>query len=169
VTDKLSPVVRLTADHNVDRFRCGRPTLDRWLHKHALAADSMDTTRTFVVHRSGIVVGYYSLTMGSVERAEPPGKLTRGMPGYPIGAVLLARLAVDEREHGRGLGAGLLADALARGTFAGEQVAARLFMVDALDEGAASFYERFGFLPSPTRPFRLYRRVKDIRASMQAS
>jgi GNAT superfamily N-acetyltransferase len=168
MTDKLSGVVRLMASHNTGGFRCGRPALDQWLHRHARAADAMDSARTFVVHRAGDVVGYFSLTMGSVERAEPPGALIRGMPAYPVAAVLLARLAVDEREHRGGLGAGLLADALQRGTLAGEQVAARLFMVDALDEDAAGFYERFGFLPAPNRPLRLYRRIKDIRASMQA-
>jgi hypothetical protein len=58
----------------------------------------MDSARTFVATRSGRIVGYFSLTMGSVLRAEPPAKLVRTMPAYPVGMVLLARLAVDRSE-----------------------------------------------------------------------
>ncbi len=81
--------------------------------------------------------------------------------------VLIARLAVDKREQGAGLGTRLLADALRMAVLAGESVGARLVVVDALNEPAAGFYRRHGFTESLDHSLRLYRRMKDIRASMR--
>jgi GNAT superfamily N-acetyltransferase len=129
----------------------------------------MDTARTFVLCHEEVVVGYVSLTMGSVRREEAPSSLVRGLPGYPVGMVLLARLAVDRREQGRGLGRRLLAEALRLAVRAGEAVAARLVVVDAIDEEAAAFYRRNGFVAVPEHPARLFRRMKDVRASLDAA
>ena len=129
----------------------------------------MDSARTFVATRRGRVIGYFSLTMGSVLRAEAPAKLIRGMPAYPVGMVLLARLAVHQSEHGKGVGAMLLAEALRKAVAAGEVAAARLIVVDAVDDSAAAFYQRYGFIRTPENPLRFYRRMKDVRASLDSS
>jgi ribosomal protein S18 acetylase RimI-like enzyme len=81
--------------------------------------------------------------------------------------VLLARLAVDRRDQGKGSGALLLSEALRKAVAAGEAVAARLVVVDAIDDDAVRFYERFGFITAPEHPRRLYRRMKDIRSSLE--
>lgn len=159
----------LGAHHDVSTFESGNEVLDGWLRRHALAAQRMDSARTFVATRSGRVIGYFSLTMGSVLRAEAPAKLVRGMPAYPIGVVLLARLAVDQSQQGKGIGATLLAEALRKAVAAGEVAAARLIVVDAVDDDAATFYQRHGFVPVPENPRRFYRRMKDIRASLDSS
>jgi predicted N-acetyltransferase YhbS len=80
--------------------------------------------------------------------------------------VLLARLAVNRSEQGKGLGALLLAEALRKAVAAGEPAAARLVVVDAIDDEAAKFYAHHGFIPAPDHPLRPYRRMKDIRASV---
>ena len=160
---------RLGAHHDVSTFDSGNEVIDAWLRRHALTAQRMDSARTFVATRSGRVVGYFSLTMGSVLRAEAPAKLVRGMPMYPIGMVLLARLAVDQSQQGRGVGAMLLAEALRKAVAAGEVAAARLIVVDAVDEHAAAFYQRYGFVQTPENPLRFYRRMKDVRASLDSS
>lgn len=157
---------RLDTHHDVSTFDSGNQLLDGWLRRHALAAQQMDSARTFVITRNGCVTGYFSLTMGSVLRTEAPAKLVRGMPAYPISMVLLARLAVDQSEQGRGVGAMLLAEALRKAVAAGEVAAARLVVVDAVDEEAARFYQRYGFVQAPEHPLRLYRRLKDVRASL---
>lgn len=74
----------------------------------------MDSARTFVLVDGRTTVGYFSLTMGSVRRADPPQRLVRGLPGYPLGVALLARLAVHADHHGEGIGGLLLAKALRR-------------------------------------------------------
>jgi ribosomal protein S18 acetylase RimI-like enzyme len=158
---------RLCSDHDLSGFACGVDELDEWLRRHALAAQKMDLARTFVVVRGRRVVGYVSLTMGSVQRADTPAQLVRGMPAYPVGMVLIARLAIDKREQGSGLGTRLLADALRMSVLAGESVAARLVVVDAVDESAAQFYRRHGFTDTLDHPLRLYRRMKDVRAILR--
>jgi GNAT superfamily N-acetyltransferase len=129
----------------------------------------MVSARTFVATRSGRVIGYFSLTMGSVLRAEAPPKLVRDTPAYPVAMVLLARLAVDQSQQGKGVGAMLLAEALRKAVAAGEVAAARLIVVDAVDDSAASSYEHYGFIRTPENPLRFYRRMKDVRASLDSS
>jgi GNAT superfamily N-acetyltransferase len=158
-------VERLSPHHHLGDFHSGNESLDRWLQTHALASQQMDVARTFVLVDAKRVEGYFSLTMGSVKRAEAPQSLVRGLPGYPVGMVLLARLAVDRSAQGQGLGALLLAEALRKAVTAGEAAAARLVVVDAIDEAAARFYTHHGFLAVPDHPLRLYRRMKDVRAS----
>ncbi len=157
---------RLEAHHDLSSFDCGEEALNDWLRRHALAAQHMDSARTFLLLDGGRVLGYFSLTMGSVRREDAPARLVRGMPRYPVGMVLLARLAVERSEQGRGLGGLLLAEALRRAVAAAEHAAARLLVVDAIDARAAAFYRRWGFTETPEQPLRLYRRVSDIRASL---
>lgn len=83
--------------------------------------------------------------------------------------VLLERLAVDEHEQGKGFGALILADALRKAVAGGEAAAARLIVVNAVDEDAAHFYERHGFGPAQQQPLPLYRRMKDVRSSLDAA
>jgi GNAT superfamily N-acetyltransferase len=106
------------------------------------------------------VVAFFTLAGHVVERAEIPGKLGRGSPDR-IPAVLIARLALHETLHGRGLGGTLLADALSRIVAATEMVAARFVVVDAVDDSAAGFYAHYGFqqIPGATR---LVRKISDI-------
>jgi len=81
----------------------------------------------------------------------------------------LARLAVDQSQQGKGVGAMLLAEALRKAVAAGEVAAARLIVVDAVDDNAAAFYERYGFVRAPEHPLRLYGRMKDVRDSLDSS
>ncbi len=158
---------RLGPQHDITTFTSGQDTLDGWIRRHGLAAQDMDSARTFVLVGDDGVVGYFSLTMGSVLRADAPAKLVRGLPAYPVGMVLLARLAADRPEQGKGMGALLLSEALRKTVVAGEAAAARLVVVDAIDNAAVRFYERFGFIAAPDHPRRLYRRMKDVRASLE--
>ncbi len=87
---------RLEAHHDLSAFESGNDELDGWLYRHALAAQEMDSARIFLLLREDRVLGYFSLTMGSVLRADAPAGLVRGLPTYPIGMVLLARLAIDQ-------------------------------------------------------------------------
>ena len=103
---------RLAAHRDVGSFASGNAELDVRLRRHALPAQQMDSARTFVLTGDDRIVGYFSLAMGSVLRADAPAKLVRGLPDYPVGMVLLARLAVHRNDQGRGIGALLLAEAL---------------------------------------------------------
>jgi GNAT superfamily N-acetyltransferase len=101
-------------------------------------------------------------------RSDAPAKLVRGLPAYPVGMVLLARLAVDRSELGKGIGSMLLTKALRKPVAAGDVAAARLVVVDAVDQAGVGFYERYGFIVVPGHPLRLYRRLKDVRSSFES-
>jgi GNAT superfamily N-acetyltransferase len=163
-------VERLEEHHDLDRFRCGVESLDRWLIDHALTAQRQDTARTFVlIDDDDQAVGYYSLTVGSVERADAPRRLVGGLPRYPVPTLLFARLAIDESAQGAGLGMGLLFEALHRGALAAEHAAARLIAVDPIDDRARRFYQRWGFRPVEDDPGgRLFIRTRDALASFPA-
>ena len=144
--------------------------LDTWFHDHALVAQRQDTARTFVlVDDSDELIGYYSLTMGSITAVDAPRRLVRGLPRHPVPMVLLARLAIAEDRHGQGLGVSLLFEALHRAALAAEHAAARLIAVDPIDDQARGFYQRFGFRPVEGDPFgRLFLRTRDALASFPA-
>ena len=120
------------------------------------------------MHRAGRVVGYYSLSAGSVRKEESPARVAKGLAKHPIGVILLARLAVDRNEHGVGLGKALLVDALTRALAAAEAIGARAILVHAIDDEAAAFYKKFGFEPSPLDPKQLMLLMKDLRATLKS-
>ena len=95
----------LTAEHDVASFDCGNAQLTSWLLRHALASQRADLARTYLALEGEQVIGYVSLTTGSVRHDEAPKRYTRGMPAYRIPTILIARLAVDHRRQGRQLAA----------------------------------------------------------------
>ena len=156
---------KLAKAHDLEPFSCGVESLDHWLKRFARTNQQSDLTTTYVVHRKNRVIGYYSLTAGSVNRQDATARVVKGTPNHPIGVVLLARLAIDEAEKGAGLGRALLKDALLRAASAADIIAVRAVLVHALNEDARRFYMRFDFEPSPLHPLHLMLLMKDIRAS----
>jgi len=161
-------VEKLTRDHNLSSFDCGKPSLNDWLKRFALTNEQSDSARTYVVHRFGNVIGYYSLSAGAVRKEESPARVAKGLARHPIGVILLARLAVDRREQGTGLGKALLVDALWRAAGAADAIGARAILVHALDDEAVAFYKKFGFEPSPLDSKQLMLLMKDLRATLES-
>lgn len=164
MTASLSPVVPLESSHDVSRFSCGKPEMDDWLRRYALTNMNLGATRTYVTCETGgnLVRGYHSLAASSIEFAKAPKKVRKQLGRYPIPVVLLARLAVDQRFQGMGVGASLLIDALRRARAAAQVIGARAVLVDALDDEARAFYERYDFEPSPTNPYQLLLVMQDL-------
>ena len=162
----LSAVELLVSDHDVAEFDCGKhPSLTQWLKRFARMNQASGDSRTYVVHRRLAVVGYYSLAPGSVSRKEATVRASKSAP-EPIPIVLLARLAVDKREQGQGLGSALLKDALHRAYAGAEIIGGRAILVHAIDGEAATFYRRFGFESCPGLELHLMLLMKDVRASL---
>jgi GNAT superfamily N-acetyltransferase len=159
----------LTAEHDISSFDCGNDQLTGWLIRHASASQRADLARTYLAMEGEQVIGYVSLTTGSVRHDEAPRRYARGMPAYPIPTILIARLAVDHDHQGRQLGSRLLAEALRLAVVASDAAAARLVVVDAIDGRAAAFYRKQGFIDVPENPLRLYRKISDIRRSLDAT
>jgi GNAT superfamily N-acetyltransferase len=165
--ENLNPPVLLTKDHDRNAFDCGVPSLNDYLKKYALQNQKKHVARTYVATRANRIVGYYSLAYGSVSLEEAPQSVTSGLPRHPIPVILLARLAVDSTEQGRGLGAALLKDALLRTIQAAEIAGLRAMLVHAKDDFAKRFYEKFGFEPSRIDAYHLFLRLSDILSSLR--
>lgn len=139
---------KITEAHNTAAFDSGQETLDSCLKTKALKNAKNKATVTYVVCKPGTpdVVGYFALSSGEVLREGSPKHMQRNMLNQIPGAVL-GRLAVDRRYQGYGLGSALLAKAIERSLSAAEIIGIRALLVHALDEGAAAFYRKHGFLP----------------------
>jgi GNAT superfamily N-acetyltransferase len=158
-------IEKLQRQHAVESFTCGQPELDRFLVRHALQAQQSNSSQTYLALNGAEVVGFYTLVAGQVEHIDAPPRVAKGMPRHPIGLMVLARLAVHSSMQGRGLGSGLLLDAMSRTLQVADIVGVRALAVHAKDDQAAEFYRHFGFEPSPTDPHHLFRIIKDIRSA----
>lgn len=163
---ELSSVEPIRRDHRCDNFDCGKADLNVWLKRYALQSQLSDSARTFVVHQNLDVKGYYSLASQHVLKDEGPERLGSGLPNYPIGVILLARLALDLSVQRIGLGKALLKDAMLRVIGVSSNVGVRAIIVDAIDEPARRFYSKHGFVSFPQDSMRLMMLLKDIRVSL---
>ena len=155
----------------VDGFHCQSDEQTQWLRRHAHQASGSGTCRVFVVTPpdSAAVVAYYSWCMANIQIADAPPRLRLGAGRYPQPIALLARLAVHSNHQGKGLGAGLLADVIARTALVSEKIGCRGLLVHAEDENARNFYWHLipEFSNSPTDPLHLVLLLKDIRKSLK--
>ncbi len=160
----MGGIETLRADHELSKFSCGRKTLDEFLRLHALANQNLDSSKTFVTCEGSRVIGYYTTTFSSIEAAKTPRSIAARMPrDYPIPVMVLGRLAVDAEFQGKDLGTALLKHALAGAVKASTLAGLKSVLVDAADEKAKSFYQRFEFEVSPHDPLCLHLSIQDIR------
>jgi GNAT superfamily N-acetyltransferase len=170
----LSRPVPIDKAHETGAFDCGVGPLNEYLQKYALLNHQNRSARTYVSLRDDVLIGYYSLAAGSVSRDQLPTRIAQGLGQYPVPITLLARLAVDLSEKGKGLGRALLHDAILRAYQASELVGSRAIVTHAKDDAARTFYERFDFVPSPiffsppNGEFHLYLLMKDVRKVLGA-
>jgi GNAT superfamily N-acetyltransferase len=158
----------LVARHQLDDFDCGKPVLNAWLARHARQAQASGSAKTFIVSQGDRVAGYYSLTVGQVDTLDVPERVRKGMGQYPIPVVILARLAVSRETQGQGLGLALLRDAILRTLTIAEQAGIRALLTHPIDDDAARFYQRFGFMPSPLREDQWLLLLKDARRTVKS-
>lgn len=164
-----SDIEALDENHDVEGFECGKPELDDWLHGRALTNQTTGRTRTFVLAEDGKVIAYYGLSPAEAEHAKAPRKIRKNLPPPTIPVILLARLAVDQGHHRKGLGALLLFDAMRRAALGADLIGGRALLVHAKDEEARSFYEHFNFSSSPTAPLHLYLSIAEIKAGLEGT
>lgn len=150
-------VVALDKRHERGAFACGVEALDRYLKQQASQDARRNVASVFVAEDAGTggILGFYTLSMTSVLLDKLPEDVAKKMPRYPtVPAVRLGRLAVHLDAKGRGLGAHLLIDAMARSV--ASEIAWVAFIVDAQDVVARSFYAKYGFRPLSDDPNHLF-------------
>lgn len=153
----------LDASHLLEGFDCGKPTLNDWLVRHARQAQASGSAKTYVAADGNRVAGYFSLTVGQIDALDAPERIRKGMGSYPVPVVILARLAVSVHDQRKGIGLGMLQDAIQRTVAIAEQAGVRALLTHPIDEEASRFYQRFGFEASPVREQQLLLLLKDAR------
>jgi len=162
---------RLEESDSLESFDCGDEALNNYLKRHAWnnqRKSSIGVTYVAVEEVApGSVIGYFTLATSSVARDALPKKQVRGLPAYDLPMILLARLAVDRRFSGRGLGHALLSEALRIALSVSEQVGCRCVIVDAY-AAAVEWYARYGFIPiegSKGGSVRMYLDIRTVKAA----
>ena len=157
-------VRKLTPADSVALFDCGQPALNQFLQRYALVNQKAHSAQTYVCCLGTQVVGFYSLSVGSVDVADAPLRVVKGLARYPVPVMILARLAVAQAHQGKGLGRALLKDALLRTAQAADIAGIRCLVVHAKDDAARQWYASWEFEPSPTDAYHLYLMLKDLKA-----
>ncbi|MCC0179891.1 GNAT family N-acetyltransferase [Waterburya agarophytonicola K14] len=151
--------------HQRENFDCGVESLNGYIKKIASQDLKRKAATVFVSIDSSTqnVTAYYTLSSFSLELTEIEPRLTKKLPRYPLlPATMLGRLAVDKQYKGRGLGQLMLVDAMKKSYQASQQIASVALIVEAIDEGAVSFYQKFGFINFQSSQERLYLPMKTI-------
>jgi GNAT superfamily N-acetyltransferase len=156
-------IEKLTRAHTVETFDCGDENLNRFLSRFAWQNQQANASQTYLGLADDRVIGFYTLVVGEVAYDDAPERMTKGMARHPVPIMLLARLGVDVGRQGRGIGAGLLRDAILRTLQAADIAGIRAFVVHAKDEAAARFYRNFDFAASPSGPLHMHVLTKDLR------
>lgn len=157
----------LNKNHNTNSFDCGEKALNEYLIKFAYINNQHSYSRTYVTCRNNQVMGYYTLTIGSVTHEKAPSRIRKGLSiNRPIPIIILARLAVDKNKQGLGIGKSLLKDALIKSVKGAEHIGGRAVLVHAKNKKAKSFYQKYGFEQSPIDEYHLYLLLKDIKKTL---
>jgi predicted GNAT family N-acyltransferase len=168
---KFGPSIPIEDSHDTRNFSCGKEELDEWLQESALACTKMETARTFVWTNEGNeVLAFYALCAHLVVKESLSKKLAHGSP-QNIPAILVAKLALDKslQHRSQRFGGQLLVDAMKRVLVAANNVGTRLVVVDAIDEEAECFYQKYGFEKIQPGSSRLCRKISSIRADFAAA
>ena len=164
MTSRYETVRKLLSTDLTDAFDCGNAALNQFLQRYALVNQKANSAQTYVCCEDQDVVGFYSLTVGSIDPEAAPPRVTKGLARHPVPVMILARLAVDKAHQRKGLGQALLKDALLRTAQAADIAGIRCLLVHAKDETAKQWYEGWEFETSPTDPYHLFLMLKDLKA-----
>ena len=104
MSNDYSPVRKLAATDQVDAFDCGQAALNHFLQRYALVNQKANSAQTYVCCQGDVVVGFYSLAVGSVDPEAAPSRVMKGLARHPVPVMILARLAVDKEHQRKGLG-----------------------------------------------------------------
>lgn len=164
-----SPTIEsLAKEHQVRSFDCGEPALNEYLQRFALKNSKKGVARTFVVVLEGCrdVLGFYTLSAGSITFQNLPPDAAKGMPKYPVPVARLGRMGVHKDQQGTGLGTFLLSDAMNRVAQTSAEIGIFALIIDAKNEGVKAFYRKFGFIEFNDVPLSLFLPVNTILKSI---
>jgi GNAT superfamily N-acetyltransferase len=156
--------------HDREGFDCGEPAQNEFLHRYARKSHELGGAKTFLAIDDADrkkILGFSSLTPASVEYARTPEIIRRGLARYDVPGFRLARLAVDRRHQGQGLGGQLLLAAGRRCLRASAEVGGVVLVIDANSERVAGWYSGFGAVPLSDAPLCLLLPLATVEAALK--
>jgi GNAT superfamily N-acetyltransferase len=170
LTELRRPALLDLARHDRSRFASGDEALDEWLHRYAGQNRRRDTAATWVIaDAEDVVVAYATIAMSAIDRSSAPASVARQAPD-PVPALLIGRVAVDQRHSRLGLGTALVAHVLATAVELNTKAACRAVVVNALHASARGWWERLGFRsfdPADEQSLDLYLLTADVHATLR--
>jgi GNAT superfamily N-acetyltransferase len=157
--------------HERDAFDCGEEALNEFLRRYARKSHDLGGAKTFLAiddRDRKAILGFYSLSPASVSYARTPELVKRGLARHDVPAFRLARLAVDRRVQGKGLGGQLLLAAGRRCLRASAEVGGVALLIDAKNDRAAQWYASYGAVPLLDAPLSLLLPLKTIEIALEA-
>ena len=164
---EVTPPRPLTETDDRTSFDCGRPSLNAWFSRHALANHLSGVSRTNIIcdAHTGAIVGYVALSSAQIERAFLAAKQQRNKPD-PIPVTLLAQLAIHRDHQGHGHARSLLHFAVRTALRASREIGSFGVITHPIDDGVRAFYARWGFVDLPFDPNRaMIVRMADLQKS----
>lgn len=158
--------------HDLDAFDCGEAPLNEFLRRHARKSHDLGGAKTFVAISDAdnkTILGFYSLSPASVEYARTPVIVKRGLARYDVPCFRLARLGVDRKLQGQGLGGQLLLAAGRRCLLAAAEVGGVALLIDAKNKSVAGWYARYGAVPLEDAPLTLMLPLATIMVVLKAA
>lgn len=156
--------------HDREAFDCGEEALNEFLRRYARKSHDRGGAKTFLAiddNDNQTILGYYSLSPASVEIARTPESISQGLARHEVPGFRLARLAVDRRFQGQGIGGQLLLAAGRRCLLAAAEVGGVVLVIDAKDERVAGWYASYGAVPLLDAPLSLLLPLKIIEAAFR--
>jgi GNAT superfamily N-acetyltransferase len=159
----------ITRKHDRDAFDCGEEVLNEFLRRYARKSHERGGAKTFLAIADGseVILGFYSLSPASVEYARTPEIVNQGLSRHDVPGFRLARLAVDRRFQGQGIGGQLLLTAGRRCLLAAAEVGGVVLVIDAKNERVAGWYASYGAVPLLDAPLALLLPLKTIEAALR--
>jgi len=158
--------------HNRDSFDCGEAALNEFLQRYARRSHDLGGAKTFLAIDDAdnrTILGYYSLSPASIAYARTPELVRKGLARYDVPAFRLARLAVDLKFQGQGLGGQFLLTAGRRCLLASAEVGGVAMLIDAKNARVAAWYASYGALPLLDAPLSLVLSLTTVEAALLAS
>jgi len=156
--------------HNREAFDCGEDALNEFLRRYARKSHELGGAKTFLAIDDAdneTILGFYSLSAASVDYSRTPEIIRRGLARHDVPGFRLARLAVDRRRQGQGLGGQLLLAAGRRCLRAAEEVGGIVLVIDAKNERVAAWYASYGATPLLEAPLSLLLPLATIKAALK--
>jgi len=162
----------ISRGHDREAFDCGEAALNEFLQRYARKSHEMGGAKTFLAINNAdnkTILGYYSLSPASIAYARTPGVIRRGLARHDVPAFRLARLAVDLKVQGQGLGGQLLLSAGKRCLLASAEVGGVAMLIDAKNARVAAWYVGYGALPLLDAPLSLLLPLPTVEAALKAA